>query len=273
MSPYTGDQFMAGLNTRHHRRAPPRGRRAPRARDPAEPQPRRLHHVQPARRAAEDAGDRGKVRAAHVRARRPTARRSSSRRPWTSTSRPWCRATPSTASSPSPTPQIPRDLNMVSFRMNSQYIRPGCLDGMVGYAYNPATLPSGAQTYTTSTGQMEPVYDGNFSPRRHRPRRQLHAAGRGLPDQEADRPAGLQQPGALRQRLQQQRRAARPGPDAGARLLRRVRVVVAGRAPRRSSTPTRPPTRRSLTTCKSYTSSDTAHRSTSSSAAVVDHRS
>ena len=62
-----------------------------------------------------------------------------------------------------PNPQIPRDLNVVSFRLNSQYIRPGCLDGMIGYVYNPATLPSGAQTYTTSTGQMEPLYDGNFA--------------------------------------------------------------------------------------------------------------
>jgi hypothetical protein len=61
-----------------------------------------------------------------------------------------------------PNTQIPRDLNVVSFRMNSQYIRPGCLDGMIGYAYNPATLPDGAQTYTTSTGQMEPLYDANF---------------------------------------------------------------------------------------------------------------
>jgi hypothetical protein len=62
-----------------------------------------------------------------------------------------------------PNTQIPRDLNIVSFRLNSQYIRPGCLDGMIGYAYNPTTLPDGAQTYTTSTGQMEPLYDGNFS--------------------------------------------------------------------------------------------------------------
>jgi hypothetical protein len=63
-----------------------------------------------------------------------------------------------------PNAQIPRDLNIVSFRMNSQYIRPGCLDGMIGYTYNPATLPDGAQTYTTSTGQLAPLYDGNFSP-------------------------------------------------------------------------------------------------------------
>src|ERR1700722_19491249 len=62
-----------------------------------------------------------------------------------------------------PNLQIPRDLNVVSFRLNSQYIRPGSLDGMIGYVYNPATLPSGAQTYTTSTGQMEPLYDGNFA--------------------------------------------------------------------------------------------------------------
>jgi hypothetical protein len=63
-----------------------------------------------------------------------------------------------------PNRQIPRDLNIVSFRLNSQYIRPGCLDGMIGYAYNPATLAAGQQTYTTSTGQMEPIYDRNFSP-------------------------------------------------------------------------------------------------------------
>ena len=66
--------------------------------------------------------------------------------------------------------------------MSSKYLRPGVLDGVIGYAYNPATLPTGAQTYTTSTGQMTPVYDGNFSPGRGRPRRQLHARGRGLPD-------------------------------------------------------------------------------------------
>ena len=63
-----------------------------------------------------------------------------------------------------PDPQIPRDLNIVSFRMSSKYIRPGSLDGMIHYVYNPATLPTGAQTYATSTGQMEPLYDGNFSP-------------------------------------------------------------------------------------------------------------
>ena len=63
-----------------------------------------------------------------------------------------------------PDPQIPRDLNIVTFRINSSYLRPGVLDGVIGYAYNPATLPTGAQTYTTSTGQMTPVYDGNFSP-------------------------------------------------------------------------------------------------------------
>jgi hypothetical protein len=63
-----------------------------------------------------------------------------------------------------PNPQIPRDLNIVSFRMSSKYIRPGCLDGVVNYVYNPATLPNGSQTYTTSTGQMQVLYDGNFSP-------------------------------------------------------------------------------------------------------------
>ena len=47
--------------------------------------------------------------------------------------------------------------------MSSKYLRPGVLDGVVGYAYNPATLPNGAQTYATSTGQMKVVYDGNFS--------------------------------------------------------------------------------------------------------------
>ena len=38
-----------------------------------------------------------------------------------------------------PNTQVPRDLNVVSFRLNSQYVRPGCLDGMIGYCYNPAT--------------------------------------------------------------------------------------------------------------------------------------
>ena len=62
-----------------------------------------------------------------------------------------------------PNNQIPRDLNIVSFRINSQYLRPGVLDGVIGYAYNPATLPNGTQTYATSTGEMEPLYDKNFS--------------------------------------------------------------------------------------------------------------
>ena len=62
-----------------------------------------------------------------------------------------------------PNPQIPRDINIVSFRMSSQYLRPGCLDGVVGYIYNPATLPDGAQTYGTTTGQMQALYDGNFA--------------------------------------------------------------------------------------------------------------
>jgi hypothetical protein len=62
-----------------------------------------------------------------------------------------------------PNAEIPRDLNIVSFRLNSQYIRPGVLDGMIGYAYNPATLPDGAQSYTTSTGEVGPLYDANFS--------------------------------------------------------------------------------------------------------------
>ena len=63
-----------------------------------------------------------------------------------------------------PDPLIPRDLNILSFRMSSKYIRPGVLDGMVGYEYNPAQLASGATTWQTSTGQLAPVYDGNFSP-------------------------------------------------------------------------------------------------------------
>lgn len=62
-----------------------------------------------------------------------------------------------------PNSQIPRDLNIVSFRMNSQYLRPGILDGVVGYVYEPATLLNGVQTYTTSTGEMAPLYDKNFS--------------------------------------------------------------------------------------------------------------
>jgi hypothetical protein len=61
-----------------------------------------------------------------------------------------------------PNPQIPRDLNILFFRMSSKYLRPGVLDGMIGYQYNPASLASGAKTWLTSTGQMSPVYDSNF---------------------------------------------------------------------------------------------------------------
>jgi len=62
-----------------------------------------------------------------------------------------------------PDPKIPRDLNILSFRMSSKYIRPGVLDGMIGYQYNPASLASGAKTWQTSTGQLSPVYDSNFA--------------------------------------------------------------------------------------------------------------
>jgi hypothetical protein len=62
-----------------------------------------------------------------------------------------------------PNLQIPRDLNIVSFRINSQYLRPGVLDGVIGEVYNPASLPNGTQTYATSTGEMSPMYDKNFS--------------------------------------------------------------------------------------------------------------
>lgn len=62
-----------------------------------------------------------------------------------------------------PNTQIPRDINVVAFRMSSKYVRPGCLDGVVTYAYKPATLPTGRDTYMTSTGEMQVQYDGNFS--------------------------------------------------------------------------------------------------------------
>jgi len=61
-----------------------------------------------------------------------------------------------------PNPNIPPDNNIVSFRMNSQYVKPGCLDGITGYDYNSATLPNGTQTYSTSTGQMNVLDDKNF---------------------------------------------------------------------------------------------------------------
>ena len=63
-----------------------------------------------------------------------------------------------------PNPQIPRDLNIVSFRMSSKYIRPGCLDGMVELCVQPRDLAVRRRDLHTSTGQMSPVYDGNFSP-------------------------------------------------------------------------------------------------------------
>ncbi len=63
-----------------------------------------------------------------------------------------------------PNAQIPRDLNIVSFRLSSKYVRPGCLDGVINYEYQPATLPSGAQTYATSSGEPQVLYDANFAP-------------------------------------------------------------------------------------------------------------
>ena len=48
--------------------------------------------------------------------------------------------------------------------MSSKYIRPGVLNGMIGYQYNPARLTSGTKTWLTSTGQLLPLYDGNFEP-------------------------------------------------------------------------------------------------------------
>jgi hypothetical protein len=62
-----------------------------------------------------------------------------------------------------PNSQVPPDLNIVPFRMSSKYIRPGCLDGVVGYTFNPATLPGGATSYSTSTGEMQVLNDKNFS--------------------------------------------------------------------------------------------------------------
>lgn len=62
-----------------------------------------------------------------------------------------------------PNPQVPPDLNIIPFRMSSKYLRPGCLDGVVGYTYNPATLSNGSKAYTTSTGEMQVLYDKNFS--------------------------------------------------------------------------------------------------------------
>lgn len=61
-----------------------------------------------------------------------------------------------------PSPNIPPDNNILSFRINSKYIKPGVLDGVTNYAYNPATLANGSQTYTTSTGQMNVLIDKNF---------------------------------------------------------------------------------------------------------------
>ena len=61
-----------------------------------------------------------------------------------------------------PNSQIPRDLNIIPFRMSSKYLRPGVLDGVVGYGYKPTTLPNGTRSYGTSTGEMELIADGNY---------------------------------------------------------------------------------------------------------------
>ncbi len=123
-----------------------------------------------------------------------------------------------------PNAQIPRDLNIVSFRMNSQYLRPGVLDGVIGYVYNPATLPSGVQTYATSTGEMEVLYDKNFSRGYRRTRRELHAAGGGIPAQASDRPAGVQRASAVPIAVQRPILADRLASHARTGLLQRVHL-------------------------------------------------
>ena len=145
-----------------------------------------------------------------------------------------------------PDPQIPRDLNIVSFRMSSKYIRPGCLDGVIGYGYNPATLPTGAQTYATSTGEMQRAVRQQFLARRGGSQRQLHAGGRGLQlkkqiDQQAFNAMALYQ-SAIRTR----RAAPRTRPDARLSISTTSTSGRRAAGPRRSSTPMRRPTTRSI---------------------------
>ena len=127
LSPYTNDQFMASLNTVTTPSTTP-GRPGGQGADPAQPEPwaasRRSNPPAP---AAEDAGDRREVRAAHVRpvAIRPGVRHLADRS--TSTSRRCVQSNTVYGFVAVPNAQIPRDLNIVSFRMNSQYLRPGCL--------------------------------------------------------------------------------------------------------------------------------------------------
>ena len=63
-----------------------------------------------------------------------------------------------------PNTQIPRDLNILSFRMNSGYIRPGIPRQRRCTSTIQRPWRTEVETYTTSTGEMQTLYDGNFSP-------------------------------------------------------------------------------------------------------------
>ena len=161
-APVTGDQFMANLNSTTTQSTTV-GTAASRSAILPNPNLGGFTSSNPPA-ALPRTPDRREVRLSACTCHRPMARPSSPRRRWTSISRRCCRRTRCTDSSGSRTRRFRATSTSSSFRMNSQYLRPGVLDGMIGYVYNPATLPSGAQTYTTSTGQMEEFLDGNFSP-------------------------------------------------------------------------------------------------------------
>ena len=161
-APYTGDQFMASLNTLTTP-STTAGNPSSKTADPAQSEPGRLHHLQPARRAAKGP-DRGEVRRSHVRpvpvwaglrhfadARRLSADIVADQHRLRFRSHP---------GDSDPTRSEHR------FLPDEQQIPPAGRASMasIGYVYNPATLPTGARTYTTSTGQMVVLYDENFSP-------------------------------------------------------------------------------------------------------------
>ena len=53
-----------------------------------------------------------------------------------------------------PSPNIPPDINVISFKLNKSYIRPGCLDGVLCYKFS--------RDQNSNVVGMEPVYDLYF---------------------------------------------------------------------------------------------------------------
>ena len=118
-----------------------------------------------------------------------------------------------------PDPQIPRDINIVSFRMSNKYLRPGMPRRRRRICLQPGDLAGRSPDIRHHDRPDAGALRRQLRIRRRRPQRELHARRRGLPAQEADRPAGIQCPGALSERLEHPGKPNRLEPAPRPRFL------------------------------------------------------